>query len=56
MIVFISFSIGIFSHKGEQILPHRLPRSQIDVLEYAITGNIVAAKATLARESPRILF
>jgi hypothetical protein len=51
MIVFISFSIGIFSHKGEPILAHRLPYySQIDGLKYAFTGRLAAAKATLTPE------
>jgi len=50
LIIFISFYVNIFYPIGEPILPHRLPRSLFDVLQYAFTGRIVAATATLTRE------
>jgi len=47
---FILFYVDIFYHNGEPILPHQLPRSLFDGLQYAFTGRFVAAKATLTRE------
>jgi hypothetical protein len=38
------------------IFPHRLSCSLFNVPEYAITGCIVAAKASLTRESSRTFF
>jgi hypothetical protein len=50
VLIFILFYVDIFYHKGEPILPHRHPRSLFDVPQYAFTGRIVAAKATLTRD------